>query len=184
MTGCGGETFWQRWPSENNNILKLFNRLDVTCLPFSLSTACRYLTIYVTEGCRPQNRLYYLDLDVVPKHPDTNTLDFSTFDFLKGQHTGALGTKQLLHISLVTCLLDLHMPSEHAGILQHPAWLAPPCQVEAKPCPYMHRGLWSPSKCSSRHPGVYVDVKRAECVLACVLDVPARCQAPPCGEAG
>jgi len=38
----------------------------------------------VTEGCRPQNRLYYLDLQLIPKHPDTDTLDFSSFDFDKG----------------------------------------------------------------------------------------------------
>lgn len=46
--------------------------------------ACRYLVVYVSEGCRPQNRLYYLDLDLVPKHPDAGTLDFSSFDFFKG----------------------------------------------------------------------------------------------------
>lgn len=45
----------------------------------------RYLIIYVSEGCRPQNRLYYLDLATVPKHEASGALDFTSFDFLKGR---------------------------------------------------------------------------------------------------
>lgn len=49
-----------------------------------LCCCCRYLVIYVTEGCRPQNRLYYLDLQQVPKDTQSGALDFSQFDFFKG----------------------------------------------------------------------------------------------------
>eukprot|EP00878_Enallax_costatus_P029867 GHUV01032432.1.p1 GENE.GHUV01032432.1~~GHUV01032432.1.p1 ORF type:complete len:735 (+),score=227.44 GHUV01032432.1:207-2411(+) len=45
----------------------------------------QYLLISVSEGCQPQNRLYYLDLNRVPKAQDTQALDFSKFDFEKGQ---------------------------------------------------------------------------------------------------
>lgn len=45
---------------------------------------CRYLVIYVTEGCRPQNRLYYLDLQQVPRDTQSGALDFSKYDFFKG----------------------------------------------------------------------------------------------------
>lgn len=44
----------------------------------------RYLIIYVSEGCRPQNRLYYLDLQQVPTDTQSGALDFSKFDFFKG----------------------------------------------------------------------------------------------------
>jgi len=40
--------------------------------------------VYVSEGCQPQNRLYYLDLGLVPTAAD-GALDFSKFDFFKGE---------------------------------------------------------------------------------------------------
>jgi prolyl oligopeptidase len=43
----------------------------------------RYMIMYVSEGCRPQNQLYYLDLQEIPRG-DTGALDFSSFDALKG----------------------------------------------------------------------------------------------------
>eukprot|EP00882_Tetradesmus_deserticola_P019405 GHRQ01020886.1.p1 GENE.GHRQ01020886.1~~GHRQ01020886.1.p1 ORF type:complete len:455 (+),score=131.29 GHRQ01020886.1:102-1466(+) len=56
----------------------------------------RYLLVYASEGCQPQNRLFYLDLQQVPKAVGSGALDFSSFDFFKG------GARQL---SLVTCQL-------------------------------------------------------------------------------
>eukprot|EP00879_Flechtneria_rotunda_P018448 GHRR01019352.1.p1 GENE.GHRR01019352.1~~GHRR01019352.1.p1 ORF type:complete len:520 (+),score=168.42 GHRR01019352.1:95-1654(+) len=44
----------------------------------------RYLIVYVSEGCQPQNRLFYLDLHKVAKSPVSNALDFSSFDFFNG----------------------------------------------------------------------------------------------------
>lgn len=78
---------------------------------------CRYLIIYVTEGCRPQNRLYYLDLDLVPKHPDTNTLDFSTFDFLKGGYAHTYSAVDPCDRACVVFGSASHVPG-----LQCPAW--------------------------------------------------------------
>jgi hypothetical protein len=44
--------------------------------------------VYVSEGCQPQNRLYYLDLSLVPAAVG-GALDFSKFDFFKGTITAA-----------------------------------------------------------------------------------------------
>lgn len=43
----------------------------------------RYMLVAPSEGCQPQNRLFYLDLQLVPKRAD-GALDFSSFDFFKG----------------------------------------------------------------------------------------------------
>jgi hypothetical protein len=39
----------------------------------------------VREGCLPTNRLFYVDLAAVPKDAATGGLDFSKFDFEKGE---------------------------------------------------------------------------------------------------
>lgn len=41
--------------------------------------------MYVSEGCQPQNRLYYLDLSNIPRADDTGALDFSSVDFNNGE---------------------------------------------------------------------------------------------------
>jgi hypothetical protein len=45
----------------------------------------RYLLVYASEGCQPQNRLFYLDLTQIPKADSSGALDFSSFDFVKGE---------------------------------------------------------------------------------------------------
>jgi hypothetical protein len=45
----------------------------------------RYLLVYASEGCQPQNRLFYLDLQQIPKAEGSDALDFSSFDFFKGE---------------------------------------------------------------------------------------------------
>ncbi|KAF8058088.1 Prep [Scenedesmus sp. PABB004] len=44
----------------------------------------RYVLVYTSEGCAPQNRLYVLDLASVPRRADDGALDFSSFDRFKG----------------------------------------------------------------------------------------------------
>lgn len=56
------------------------------CLPWR-GWLSRYLVVYVSEGCQPQNRLYYLDLDLVPR-AESGALDFSKSDFFKGVLAG------------------------------------------------------------------------------------------------
>lgn len=46
--------------------------------------ARRFLLVYVSEGCQPQNRLYYVDLAALPQRPGGGP-DFSSFDFFKGE---------------------------------------------------------------------------------------------------
>ncbi|KIZ07661.1 prolyl endopeptidase [Monoraphidium neglectum] len=41
----------------------------------------KHLLLYVSEGCQPKNRLFHLDLSVIPKDATTGALDFSRFDF-------------------------------------------------------------------------------------------------------
>lgn len=45
----------------------------------------RYVLLYVSEGCLPANRLFYLDLAKVPPHPETGALDFSSADLTSGE---------------------------------------------------------------------------------------------------
>lgn len=40
--------------------------------------------LYVSEGCQPSNRLYYLDLNELPKQPDTAAFDFKEYNFHSG----------------------------------------------------------------------------------------------------
>jgi hypothetical protein len=68
---------------------------------------CRYLVVYVSEGCRPQNRLYYLDLDLVPKHSDAGTLDFSSFDFFKGGCCGCIWVEGSMVVPVKTLISEL-----------------------------------------------------------------------------
>ncbi|GBF88266.1 prolyl endopeptidase [Raphidocelis subcapitata] len=42
------------------------------------------LLLYVSEGCQPKNRLFYLNLSKVPKDKATGALDFSGFDLFSG----------------------------------------------------------------------------------------------------
>lgn len=44
----------------------------------------RHLLLYVSEGCQPKNRLFYLDLSKIPRKQDNGALDFSRFDYCKG----------------------------------------------------------------------------------------------------
>jgi hypothetical protein len=53
-----------------------------------LISAARYVLVYASEGCQPQNRLFYLDLTQVPARAD-GALDFSSFDFFKGEAAAA-----------------------------------------------------------------------------------------------
>lgn len=43
----------------------------------------RYLLLYVTEGCQPANRIFYVDLHLLERTPQ-GSLDFPAYDFNKG----------------------------------------------------------------------------------------------------
>lgn len=46
--------------------------------------ACRYLTIYISDGCSPVNRLYYVDMDLLKKTA-AGTVDFEAYKFASGE---------------------------------------------------------------------------------------------------
>ena len=44
---------------------------------------CRYLLLYVYEGCQPSNRLFYVDLSLLPQGPAG--LNLTAYDFFAGK---------------------------------------------------------------------------------------------------
>lgn len=45
---------------------------------------CRYLTIYISDGCSPVNRLYYVDMDLLKKTAP-GSVDFKAYKFASGE---------------------------------------------------------------------------------------------------
>ncbi len=50
-----------------------------------------YLLLYLSEGCQPANRVYYVRLDAVPRS-EGGALDFKDLDFHKGEDEGLTPT--------------------------------------------------------------------------------------------
>ena len=46
------------------------------CLP------ARFLMLYVSEGCQPANRVFYVDLAALPR-THSGSIDFPAYDFFK-----------------------------------------------------------------------------------------------------
>jgi hypothetical protein len=61
----------------------------------------RYLLVYASEGCQPQNRLFYLDLQQIPKAEASGALDFSSFDFVKGEARSTASCFEMLESLLL-----------------------------------------------------------------------------------
>ena len=51
--------------------------------------AGRYLIVSVRNGCEPTNRLWYVDLERIPRHKDSGALDLGAYDLNRGE-TGKL----------------------------------------------------------------------------------------------
>ena len=55
---------------------------------------CRYLLLSITVGCEPSNRLWYVDLDSLPRSSDA--LDLAAYDLQKGQEAEPLPIVKLI----------------------------------------------------------------------------------------
>ena len=51
--------------------------------------SARYLIVSVRNGCEPTNRLWYVDLERIPRHKDSGALDLGAYDLNRGE-TGKL----------------------------------------------------------------------------------------------
>jgi prolyl oligopeptidase len=45
----------------------------------------RYLLMYVSEGCQPANRVYYVDLAALSERKPDGSVDWRAYDFNTGQ---------------------------------------------------------------------------------------------------
>ena len=59
-----------------------------------LSLQCRFLIVSITVGCEPCNRLWYLDLDTLPR--SSGSLDLAAYDRQKGDAAQPLPLTKLI----------------------------------------------------------------------------------------
>lgn len=57
------------------------------CWVLQVTDDGRYAILYVSEGCLPANRLFYVDLSALNKRDD-GTIDFNAYDFFQGTLPG------------------------------------------------------------------------------------------------
>ena len=57
----------------------------------------RYLLLYISEGCQPANRIFYVNLVPLQRSAATGAIDFPAYDFFMGANRGRGGGSAGLH---------------------------------------------------------------------------------------